>query len=507
MTHNLPVIILTGASGFVGRNLLELIKEDYTIFAFARRSQQEVGVTPHKNIKWILVDIGEKKQLSNIIKNIKEKQEVDFIIHLAAYYNFSNEPHPEYERTNVLGTKLMLEQAKILDVKRFIFSSSVAICEFPPEGKSLNEHSLADANFPYAITKKRGEKLVREYSKYFPCSIVRFAAVFSDWCEYPPLYIFLNTWFAKKWDSKILGGKGQSAVPYIHTNCLGYLLQIILNKTDELPSIDTYIASPDGSTSHRELFELSTRLFFGNAPKPFLMPITIAAIGIYLQYYFGKMIGKLPFERPWMVGYIDKKLSVDSSYTRKVLEWKPKVRHTIERRLLYLIEHSKSLPSEWHTRNTLALERYTTDRPNLVIAENMQRIQKMVSERIFKALTSPEYREKYPHYTGMDPKNLKWYLDIYYNQLITSVRTGDRMTLVNYAKFLANIRSREGFQQEEVCNALEEIGAHIVNGLLEISALQKHELLIHDTIDLTIQMAVDEILDSYERIHKFQKKI
>ena len=121
MVRNLPAIILTGASGFVGRNLLELIKEDYTIYAFARRSQQEVGVVPHKNIKWILVDVGEKKQLSNVIKNIKEEREIKFILHLAAYYNFSNEPHPEYERTNVLGTRLMLEQAKFLGVKRFIF--------------------------------------------------------------------------------------------------------------------------------------------------------------------------------------------------------------------------------------------------------------------------------------------------------------------------------------------------------------------------------------------------
>ena len=506
MVRNLPAIILTGASGFVGRNLLELIKEDYTIYAFARRSQQEVGVVPHKNIKWILVDVGEKKQLSNVIKNIKEEREIKFILHLAAYYNFSNEPHPEYERTNVLGTRLMLEQAKLLGVKRFIFSSSVAICEFPKDGESLNEQSIPDAKYPYAVTKREGEKLVKESSEYFPCSIVRFAAVFSDWCEYPPLYIFLQTWFAKKWDSRILGGNGESAVPYIHTNCLGRMLQTILAKTEELPKLDTYIASPDGSTSHRELYELSTRLFFGKKMKPFLMPTPVAAVGIYFKYYLGRVIGKLPFERPWMVKYIDKKLNVNASYTRKALDWKPKVRHTMERRLLYLIEHSKSLPSEWHTRNTLALERYTTDRPNLVIAENMQLIQTMVSERIVKSLTSTEYREKYPNYAAMNHKNLKWYLDIYYNQLITSVRTGDRMTLVNYAKFLANIRSREGFQQDEVCLALEEIGSHIISGLLEISVLQKHELLIHDTIELTIQMAVDEIQDSYERIHKFQKK-
>jgi len=112
--RKLPKILVTGASGTIGRNLLEDLCEYYYIYALARRTQQDAGVLTHKNIEWILVDIAREASLTKVIENIKNKGQVDFVIHLAGYYDFGNEPHPEYERTNVQGTRLMLEHSKKL---------------------------------------------------------------------------------------------------------------------------------------------------------------------------------------------------------------------------------------------------------------------------------------------------------------------------------------------------------------------------------------------------------
>ena len=60
----LPTIIMTGASGFIGGNLLEMLREDYRIFAMARRSRKEAGIPFHKNIHsapipcWMYSEIG-----------------------------------------------------------------------------------------------------------------------------------------------------------------------------------------------------------------------------------------------------------------------------------------------------------------------------------------------------------------------------------------------------------------------------------------------------------------
>ena len=79
MADKQPSIIVTGASGFVGRHFLEMAKENYLIYAIARRSQKEVGVAAHPHIKWIQVDIGNWPALKEIMQRIKELGGSDFM--------------------------------------------------------------------------------------------------------------------------------------------------------------------------------------------------------------------------------------------------------------------------------------------------------------------------------------------------------------------------------------------------------------------------------------------
>jgi len=506
MTAHKPVLIVTGASGFVGRHFLASVCNDCTIYALARRSQFEAGVPQNKNIKWLLVDVANDEQLDRVISFIQSESTVDFIFHFAGYYNFSYDDNPEYERTNVGGTSLILKYADNCNVKRFIFASSIAACEFPSEGNALTESSPPDANHIYAESKKKGEELTLEYSSKFPCSVVRFAALFSDWGEYGPLYVLMENWFSKGPKSRILGGDGSFGIPYMHIGCLIRLLRILMDKTDDLPDYDIYIASPDGVTTHKELFELTTTLHSGNAIKPWLLPLPIVWLGVAVFDLFGRLIGNRPFERPWMVRYLGSQLRVDSKYTRKALDWAPKQRHRIERRLLYLVEHAKSFPLEWHTKNQASLKIENIDRPNLIIAEALMRRQNEIIERLLERVRSDKGQNDLPNYNLKSDETLRWYLGIYYNQLMTSVRTGDRMSLVNYSRFLANIRSRESFTAAEVANALNRIGEIVIAALLEQQELQDLELLVNDSIGLTIQLAVDEVEDSFDRIEETEKR-
>ncbi len=498
MKPALPKMIVTGASGFVGRHLLEHFKEKYFIYAFARKTQQEARVQVHKNIKWILVDIANEESFASEIHNINQKGKVDFVIHLAGYYTFDNTPHPEYERTNVRGTELVLKYTKQIMPKRFIFSSSIAACNFPKEGEVINEQTPLDADFPYALTKKKAEELVTGHSKYFPCTIIRFAAVYSDWCEYGPLYMFLQTWFSRSWNSRVLGGKGESAVPYIHQKCLNRLVEKVLNNSDMLPQLDTYIASPNGSTSHLDLYNIGTKLFFGSTKRPIKMPILLARVGVRVRYYLGKLIGSPPFERPWMTDYIDLKLTTDATYTMNALDWRPNPRRLIERRLLYLIEHMRALPIEWFTKNQIALKVTPIDRPNLRISNALTEHQDDIIDEIFAHIFYHKDKELYLHYQLMSSDYLQWYINVIFNLIMTSVRTGNRLSLINYAHSLAVMRKREGFSPNEVSQALVDAGVIIVNKLISLSELEKYAGLIRDTIGLSIQIMVDEIQDIFE---------
>lgn len=497
----LPRIIVTGASGFVGRNFLDAYKDECQIYAIARRSQQEVGLERHQNIDWFLADIGDKDQLHAVMEAIRKKGGADFFLHLAAFFDFSNEPNPEYERTNILGTKLVLEEAANLNLIRFIFASSLVVSEFPQGGDRLTEKSSLDASFPYAVTKIAGEAMVKEYASRFPCSVVRFAAVFSDWCEYGPLYKFIDTWTSRSWKANILGGKGRSSVPYIHIFCVRSLLWSIMEQTETLKDYDVYLASPDESTSHQELYDQTTRLVTGKVKKAFHMPVILSRIGVYALDILGRLIGKRPFERPWMMEYIDERMDVDASYTRDALSWDIIPRYSLSRRMIHLIEHMKAYRDEWHTRNALALYK-TPDRPDLLITQVLSQNISELLHTLQATIRAPINASKFPGYQKMPSETLSWYLGILFNLLSVSLRTGDRLSMANYARFNASIRIHEGFSLEEVSSLYSAMSDIVIQFLSNHEKLTDLGPRIQDDIGLTIQMALDEIEDAFELAQK-----
>jgi len=312
---NLPVIVISGASGFIGSHFIQALCEDFFIYALARRSQKSADIPLHKNISWIRVDIANKADISGVIAEISKNGGADFFLHLAGFYDFQNKPNPEYTRTNVYGTQYILQAASTLNLQRFIFASSLAIIDFFNPERVINEKSAPDAEYPYAVSKRAGEQLTREFSLKSPCTIIRLSAIFSDWCEYLPLYSLLTTWLSNRWDRRILVGEGKSAIPYLHINDVISLFLSVIQKSKQLPRFHILNAGPKTSASQRDLFNVAYQYNYFRMEKPALIPKWFAAFGILLRNSLGVFLGKRPFERLWMLKYVDKQLIVDSSHT------------------------------------------------------------------------------------------------------------------------------------------------------------------------------------------------
>lgn len=494
--YHLPTILLTGASGFIGRNFLEAAKNHFKIYAMSRSITDRSSIPKHPNIEWIDADIGNFFYLHSALSEVRLRGGVDYLLHLASFYDFNYDDNPEYIRTNLVGTKNVLEEARRLKIKRFIFASSLAACDFSKKG-IINEQSPADADFWYARTKREGEEMLRTYSTDFPCAIVRFAAGFSDWCEYGPLYVFLNTWLSRNWKSRILGGKGQSAITYLHVNCLVRFLLRIIEINHQLPRIGTYIASPDKPVSHLELFNRATRFYFGNTVKPFFMPKPVASLGVHGMDIIGKITGKKPFEKPWMMQYVDKQLRVDSSYTRATLAWEPIERYKMSRRLLFIIERMKSYPYEWHNRNTKMLKTLPV-KSNFLIYEGLDRVREKVMDRSINYLRSEANKNRFLNYRHLHYETLQKDLVTIYQFLSASIRSRDRMSMLTYARQLAFMRTRQGFPFEEVRDAINAIGQIVQEELQKIPLLEGMDQFIYDEVSLTFQLMVDELEGGYE---------
>ncbi len=332
----------------------------------------------------------------------------------------------------------------------------------------------------------------------FPVSVVRFAAVFSDWCEYPPLYKFLHTWLSHNYDSRILGGKGESAVSYIHINELTKVLLSIIHKNHLLPAYDIYAASPDGCTSHRQLFGLATRDFFGEPVKPFFIPKLIAYPGIFFRILLGKLkLTPPPFERYWMLKYLDLQLNVDSSYTRQALNWEPSQRYLIERRLLFLLSRMKSNPVEWHARNEAALKHFSF-RINLLIYEHMMASKEKILTSITQRMVAHGSSGIFYHYQQMEANELAIVLNILFDVLAASVQNADRSLMINYINDIAAARYQSGFRADEISETFTLINDVTIGYLMEIRDRKYTRQELYDYISLTLQLAQDEIEEKFE---------
>jgi NAD(P)-dependent dehydrogenase (short-subunit alcohol dehydrogenase family) len=161
---------VTGATGFIGRHLVELLLErEGTIYLLVREGSR--GRLEELRSRWgagegrIVPVIGDLSQPRlGCEDQISElRGEIDHFFHLAAIYDM--EADAESQRVaNVEGTRNAVELAEVLEAKHFHMVSSIAAAGLY-EG-TFNEDMFEEAHkvesHPYFQTKHESERVVRE---------------------------------------------------------------------------------------------------------------------------------------------------------------------------------------------------------------------------------------------------------------------------------------------------------------------------------------------------------
>ena len=145
-------ILITGGSGFLGRNLAKKLKNK-NIFIYDK-------VQPNYKCKFIKGSILNSSKINENLKTYK----IDTIIHLAASLGVSNtEKKPsEVIDINFLGTLNILKAITNTKVKKFIFASSSEV--YGDNKKKMIENLDLKPKSLYGHTKILGENLVKTYS-------------------------------------------------------------------------------------------------------------------------------------------------------------------------------------------------------------------------------------------------------------------------------------------------------------------------------------------------------
>jgi nucleoside-diphosphate-sugar epimerase len=177
-------VIVTGGSGFIGTNLIELLINQGS-------EVLNLDINPPRNCEqkkfWLKVNILDLKLLSDVISKFSPV----IIYHLAARTDLDGEVIADYDANTIGVGNLIKAVSKNTSLQKVIFASSRLVCKVGYIPGSMEDYC---PDTLYGQSKAMGEKIVRAMSSQISCPwiIVRPTSIWGPWFDVPYKNFFLS---------------------------------------------------------------------------------------------------------------------------------------------------------------------------------------------------------------------------------------------------------------------------------------------------------------------------
>jgi UDP-glucose 4-epimerase len=157
-------VLITGATGFIGSHLVPKLGDKHEIFALSKKPPMEQR--SHQPT-WI------EQSLDDPLEYSRLPEKIDVVIHLAQskFYKEFPEQAGDIFGVNVKGTFNLLEYARRVGAKQFIFASTGGIYGYSYE-KFVETDPVSPINF-YLSSKYIAEQLAKNYQQFFDTVVFR----------------------------------------------------------------------------------------------------------------------------------------------------------------------------------------------------------------------------------------------------------------------------------------------------------------------------------------------
>jgi nucleoside-diphosphate-sugar epimerase len=165
------IVLLTGATGFLGRSLLPVLAERHEVIALVRRPPA-VRAT---RVRYLEADLTRLDPSSLPAR-------ADVVVHEAALLDdpFGRDPSlSDLAPVNVLGTIRLLDWAANAGVRRFVYGSTGGVTDQGPAGSAVRETAPPRPANGYGLSKHLAEQAVLTYRWPFGVVCLRYYAPYA----------------------------------------------------------------------------------------------------------------------------------------------------------------------------------------------------------------------------------------------------------------------------------------------------------------------------------------
>lgn len=346
-----PIVLITGATGNLGRSLGKALGRDYRIAGLDLKAKDA-------EFPVFEADFTSRPSVELALRKFRDAfgSRIASVIHLVAYFDFTGEEKPLYETVNVDGTRRLLRALQDFEVEQFIYASTMLVHAPCRPGEHIDEQQPIEPRWAYPKSKAAAEAMVRAEHQAIPYVILRLAGVYDEHAMVPTLARQIARIYDRDFQSYFYSGSTLVGQAMLHRDDMLEAFHRTVDRRAVLPREAEILIGEADAIGYDALQDELGYLIHGVDDWPTVrVPKPIAAVGAWAQGKLEPVIpdvidgGEVPFIKPFMVTMADDHYALDIRRARDLLDWGP--RHRLKDELPKLVAALKNDPSAWYQAN------------------------------------------------------------------------------------------------------------------------------------------------------------
>ena len=347
-----PVVLMTGASGFLGRALSAALAADYLVVGLDRKAADPERAA-------VSCDLTSDESVEEALRQVKSRYgpRIASVVHLAGYFDFSGEPNPLYQQVNVEGTRRLLHHLQALEVEQFVYASTMLVHAPTEPGVPISETSPVEPRWVYPQSKLETERAVERAHGAIPYVLLRIAGVYSPIVQPPTLAHQVSWIYERQLKGRVFPGEASHGQSFIHLDDLTAAVVRTVDRRGDLPPDLKLLLGEPSTLSYTALQNRLGTLIHGEQWETGSVPKPLAKAGAALLEKVEELVpdsidrGKKPFVKPFMVELADDHYELDIARAQALLGWSP--RHALREELPAMVAELKADPLAWYQANRI----------------------------------------------------------------------------------------------------------------------------------------------------------